>query len=195
MDIIYNIVEADKKLLLLFNGWHNTVLDTLMFYFSNTLFWTPLYLWLIYLLHKKYKKEVWIVILCAFTLILFTDQTANVFKALVQRLRPTHDPEIQHLVHTVNHYRGGMFGFFSSHAANAFGLVTYCLMMLKPTKYYIKTITIFYACLTSYSRIYLGVHFPIDIIAGIICGVVLAFLFYNFTLVILGKWKLLRHQN
>jgi undecaprenyl-diphosphatase len=115
---------------------------------------------------------------------------ANVFKALVQRYRPTHHPVFGNLVHTVNNYRGGKYGFFSSHAANAFALMMFVLLLLKPSAKYLKLVLISYACLTSYSRIYLGVHYPADIIVGAGCGIGLGFLFYNFTKVLLEKWNI-----
>lgn len=157
---------------------------------SNRLVWIPLYAWMLYLMYKKYGKGTWIILLCAIGLILFSDQTANVFKEIVQRFRPTHNPTFGHLVHTVNDYRGGTYGFFSGHATNAFALIMYSLLLLKPSKTYFKIILITYACVTSYSRIYLGVHYPADIIVGALCGLGLGFLFTNFTKVLLQKWNI-----
>jgi undecaprenyl-diphosphatase len=184
------IVEIDHQLFFYLNGLHQPWLDAVMVAFSNKLFWIPLYAWIIYLMYKKYGKSVFIFLLCAIALIFFSDQTANVFKALVQRYRPTHNPTFGHLVHTVNDYKGGTYGFFSSHASNAFALMMFVLLLLKPRTKYFKFILISYACLTSYSRIYLGVHYPADIIVGGVCGIGLGFLFSNFTRVLLEKWNI-----
>lgn len=184
------IVEADHQLFFYLNGLHQPWLDVVMEAFSNKLFWIPLYAWIIYLMYKKYEKGIFIILLCAIALIFFSDQTANVFKVLVQRYRPTHNPTFAHLVHTINDYRGGTYGFFSSHASNAFALLMFVLLLLKPASRAIKIIVISYACLTSYSRIYLGVHYPADIIAGAGCGLALGYLFYNFTKVLLEKWNI-----
>ncbi len=184
------IVEIDHQLFFYLNGMHQPWLDVVMEAFSNKLFWIPLYAWMIYLLYKKYEKGIFIILLCAIALIFFSDQTANVFKALVQRYRPTHNPNFGHLVHTVNDYKGGTYGFFSSHASNAFAIVMFVMLLLKPSTKYLKIILISYACLTSYSRIYLGVHYPADIIVGAGCGIGLGFLFYNFTKVLLEKWNI-----
>ena len=82
------------------------------------------------------------------------------------------------------------YGFFSSHAANAFALMFFIILMLKPAGKFFSIVCVAYACLTSYSRIYLGVHYPADILAGALCGLCLGFLFFNFTQVILNKWNI-----
>jgi undecaprenyl-diphosphatase len=190
MSAFDSIVEVDHQLFFFLNGLHQNWLDPVMNAFSNWVFWLPLYAWLTYLVYKKYGKGTIIILLCAACLIFFSDQTANVFKALVQRYRPTHNPTFGQLVHTVNNYKGGLYGFFSSHATNAFGIVMFVLLLLKPSQSYIKWICIGYACLTSYSRIYLGVHYPADILVGALSGVGLGFLFCNFTKVLLEKWNI-----
>jgi len=190
MSAFDTIVEADHKLFFFLNGLHQNWLDAPMTLVSNRLVWIPLYAWILYLLYRKYGKGTWIILLCAIGLILFSDQTANVFKEIVQRFRPTHNPTFGHLVHTVNEYRGGTYGFFSGHATNAFALIMYSLSLLKPSKTYFKIILISYACITSYSRIYLGVHYPADIFVGALCGIGLGFLFTNFTKVLLQKWNI-----
>ncbi len=190
MSAFDTIVEADHKLFFFLNGLHQNWLDAPMTLVSNRLVWIPLYAWMLYLLYKKYGKGTWIILLCAIGLILFSDQTANVFKEIVQRFRPTHNPAFGHLVHTVNEYRGGTYGFFSGHATNAFALIMFSLLLLKPSKTYFKIILISYACITSYSRIYLGVHYPADIFVGALCGIGLGFLFTNFTKVLLQKWNI-----
>lgn len=190
MGLFDTLVEADHQLFFYLNDAHQPWLDSVMMTMSNKFVWIPLYAWLLYLLYKKYQKGTIIILICTIGLIFFSDQTANVFKELVQRYRPTHHPSFGQLVHTVNDYRGGTYGFFSSHASNAFALMLFVLLLLKPTTSPFKVILICYACLTSYSRIYLGVHYPSDIIAGAICGLGLGFLFYNFTKVLLEKWNI-----
>jgi undecaprenyl-diphosphatase len=190
MSAFDTLVEFDHQLFFYINGAHRQWLDTIMPILSNRLTWIPLYALMLYKVFNKFGKAAWLVVCCTVLMIFFSDQTANVFKELVQRYRPTHHPIYGQFVHTVGDYRGGTYGFFSSHAANAFALMMFILLLLKPAGKYFAAACIGYACLTSYSRIYLGVHYPSDILAGAFCGLFLGFLFYNFTLVILNKWNI-----
>src|SRR5438132_13225048 len=121
------IIELDKKLLLFLNGFHSAALDPVMFLLSNTLFWLPLYLLLIFSVQRKYQKATLMIIGGAILTILLSDQiTATFMKPFFARLRPSHDPSLKGQVHLVNDftgnlYYGGLYGFASSHAANTFG--------------------------------------------------------------------------
>jgi len=102
--------------------------------------------------------------------------SVHLFKNVFQRLRPCHDPDISHLVHLVNNHCGGKYGFVSSHAANAFAVVGYTVMIIRNRYYTIGIIT--WATLVSYSRIYLGVHYPGDVLGGAVLGLGVGFLVY-----------------
>ena len=97
-------------------------------------------------------------------------------KPLVARLRPTHNPEIADLIHIVNGYRGGLYGFVSSHAANAFAFVIFTSCIIR-NRYYVLGITI-WALLTAYSRVYLGVHYVGDVVCGAVLGILVGLLVY-----------------
>ena len=149
-----------------------------MWYFSSKFFWTPIYALLLFSLYKKFKGKyfVWVVLFIALC-VLINDQTASgIFKNWIGRLRPSHDDSIASQLHFVfepngNLYKGGRFGFYSSHAANMAGVVTVFLLWMRPLKKILTALLILWVLLISYSRIYLGVHFPFDVLMGLFMGV------------------------
>ena len=151
------------------NGLHSSLADFIMFWISNKLIWIPFYCWLLYLIIKAYKKESFFIIILAIILICITDQVStNVFKVFFHRLRPCH--ALGDLVHLVNGYCGGPYGFISSHAANSFGIAVFIIYLLRKKYKYIIFIMLFWAVIISYSRIYLGAHYPADVTCGAVFG-------------------------
>lgn len=193
MSIFESLVTGDKSLFLTLNGLHTTWMDHFMWLMSETVVWLPFFLFFLYLLiRNKGSKSLWLMLTFAL-LITFTDQIASgVFKPLVERLRPTHDPELANLVHIVNNYRGGHYGFFSSHAANVFAFAGLSLMLIRNWVY--TVCILLWAGLISYSRIYLGVHFPLDILTGAIFGLLSSFGFY-YLYNSLNKVKSVKHSG
>jgi len=165
------ILELDRKLFLELNSsFHHPWLDQLMMFLSSTMAWIPLYLFLMYLLIKKFKKETWIVLLAVGLTILLADQLTSAFmKPFFERLRPSHEPALREVVNIVNQYRGGKYGFASSHAANTFGVATLMWLVLKAYRPWIGLLFL-WAAGVGYTRIYLGVHYPGDILAGFFVG-------------------------
>lgn len=170
MNLFETLVTWDKNMFLTLNGMHSTWMDHFMWLMSETIVWLPFFLFFIYVLvRNKQSQSFWLILTFAL-LITFTDQVASgVFKPLVERLRPTHDPAISNLVHVVNNYRGGHYGFFSSHAANVFAFAGLSLLLVRHWLY--TVLILIWASLISYSRIYLGVHFPLDILTGAVFGI------------------------
>jgi undecaprenyl-diphosphatase len=184
------ILDLDKKLLLCLNGFHHPLLDPVMFYFTKTFFWLPLYAFLIFLIFKNYKKQAWIVLLGAAITILFANEiTSTLMKPFFARLRPSHEPTLEGLVHLVNNYKGGLYGFASSHAANTFGTALFVWLALKPFYQWIGWIFL-WAALMTYTRIYLGVHYPGDILVGATVGMVSAWAAF-----LLTSWLLNRNAK
>lgn len=173
--MLEKLVHIDQVLLLTINGWHAPWADSFFWYVSKMLVWIPLYLMMVYAVVHKYRnwRQI-LVVLTGFALaIVAADQiSSGLIKPLVERLRPTHEPAIKGAVHLVRDYTGGLYGFVSSHAANtmAAGLL-FCLLMRKP---WITTGMIIWVALNCYSRMYLGVHYPGDILGGLIVGTVVA---------------------
>lgn len=167
LDIIKSI---DESLFLFLNAHHNSFFDPLMWLFSEKFYWAPLYVWFLWKLYKRYPKHFWTVLIAIALMITVSDQLCNLVKNNVMRLRPSQEPHLYSLVHVIHDYRGGMYGFYSSHASNAFALALFMITVFRGKWKYIMPISIIYAFLTAYSRIYLGVHYPGDVLTGAIIG-------------------------
>lgn len=162
------LLKWDSQLFLFLNGLHSPFWDPIMIFASGKLTWLPLYLLLIYFIARKYQwKTLWW--LLAITIVIVaTDQiSAGLFKNGFQRLRPCHTPELQNYIHLVGKC-GGQYGFISSHAANTFGVAVFLSFLF--SKRWVTYSLLVWAAFVSYSRIYLGVHFPGDVICGAIVG-------------------------
>ncbi len=170
--------RLDTSIFLFLNSLYSPFWDKVMWFISGRIEWIPLYLllagWVIY---KFRWKSVAIIIFVALLVITSDRASVHLFKDVFQRLRPCKNIDLQHLVHLVNNYCGGKYGFVSSHAANTFALATFLSLTLKNK---IFSFFIFsWAAVVSYSRIYLGVHYPGDILGGILLGIGLGLLFFQ----------------
>lgn len=169
LEILNNI---DHDLFIFLNGLNNDFFDVIMQYISGKLTWIPLYAFLLYLVIRKHKwKALWFV-LFVIVLITISDQTSLFFKHHFERLRPCHDPELESMVH---YFRcGGKYSFFSAHASNTFALASFVFLSFRERKYlYLRIIFIVFASLNAYSRVYLGVHFPGDVLFGAFMGIII----------------------
>ena len=179
--MIDQLIEYDKELLQFLNGFHAPWLDPVMLVLTETVAWLPLYIFLLYLIIKEHKKESWILLLGIAITILLADQiTASVMKPYFARLRPSREPTLQGLIHLVEGYRGGQFGFASSHAANTFGAATFFFLVFRHTKPWIACLFLWAAFMT-YTRIYLGVHYPGDVLVGASVGVICGWIGFKFS--------------
>lgn len=143
---------------------------------SSKLIWVPLYAFILVMLGIKYKRSLLLIIPIIILTVTASDQlSVHAFKEVFQRLRPCHEPELSGLVHTVNNKCGGLYGFVSSHASNSFAVAVLSLGLLR--KKWFTAVILFWAALVSYSRVYLGVHYPGDIIGGAMLGTLIAYAF------------------
>jgi undecaprenyl-diphosphatase len=186
--MIESINHIDTQLFLFLNGKNSPFWDIVMWYVSGTLFWLPLYLIIFFFIFKRLKWQGLITIFFLLLLILVSDQgSVHIFKNVFQRLRPCHQPEIANLVHLVSGKCGGQYGFISSHAANTFAFAMFISLFFKNLKF---SIFIFiWAAFVSYSRIYLGVHYPFDVLVGALYGMFAAYLIFLSHQYILEKYS------
>jgi undecaprenyl-diphosphatase len=179
------MIELDIALLKALNGLAIYGLDKVMLFLSGTLTWIPLFVyisWQLITTHGK-KYGIYAVILASLSVGMSDLVSSRIFKPTVQRHRPSHTEKLQDELHYAkdangNDYRGGAFGFYSSHASN-FAALTFFVLLALPRHYRLKTILILATVLTSLSRIYLGVHFPTDILMGWFMGGMFGYVFYK----------------
>lgn len=185
---IQQLIEIDRNLLLTLNGSDSLFWDGFMWTVTKTATWIPAVLVLLYVIFKNNRltQSVVILVMIALTITL-ADQIASGFcKPYFARFRPTQDPEIMYLVQTVHGYRGGLYGFISSHAANTFAVALFVSLLIR--NWGVTAMMFVWALIPSYSRIYLGVHYPGDIICGALCGCLVALLVYLFYAFVQRRW-------
>lgn len=170
------------------NGSDSAFLDRFMWLYTGKEVWLPLAILIIgVLVYKKNWRESLLIILAIALVVLLCDQFAShVCKPLFTRFRPTHHPDFMEQVKTVFNYRGGLYGFISSHAANAFGFATLMALIMK-NRWFGWTLFL-WATLTAYTRIYLGVHFISDVVPGIVVGTLFGYVVYRLYLFVRSKW-------
>ena len=168
MEFLNLLKSWDKDLLLFLNGMHSSLWDYSMTLFTLTPTWLIFYATILTIIIKKHGKKSLFIFIAIALMILCADQFAGILKHTVQRLRPSNDPAFSQLVH-VFFKKGGQFGFVSAHAANTFAIATFTSLLFRSHKY---AMFIFpWAFIIAYSRIYLGVHYPGDVIFGAILGI------------------------
>lgn len=170
--------ELDTSLFLFLNGLHTPFWDGIMAGVSGKLIWLPLYLFILYLLYRRYGYKTLVLLFFIVLLISLSDQlSVKAFKDVFQRLRPCHEPSLAGLVHTVNNKCGGSWGFVSSHASNSFAVALFSLLLIRDKRFTMGIL--FWAFWVSYSRVYLGVHYPGDILGGALLGTFVGWLVYR----------------
>ena len=173
------IKQWDEELFLWLNSFHSDALDPIIFQMTETVTWLPLFAFLIYKIYKVDPKNSWWIFGGILLTILISDQvTSGIMKPFFERLRPCHDPRWEGMMHNYGRC-GGLYGFVSSHAANTFGLAVFLNRKLKGKIKGLRWLYL-YAVVVSYTRIYLGVHYPWDIFLGAAMGTLAAWFSWFF---------------
>lgn len=181
--------DIDSTALLTVNGWNSAFQDAFWWMISAKWASVLLMLTLLWLLMHQNRRHALLTIVMLVLAFTVADQlSSGLIKHLVERPRPTHDPSLESLVHVVNGYRGGMYGFVSSHAANSFAAATLIALIIR---YRVVLVSLFsWSLLQCYSRVYLGVHYPGDILGGICVGIITGVLVWQLMRWIERRWSL-----
>lgn len=182
----------DSDLFLFLNGLHADWMDGVMALITKMWVWFPLYLLLIYWTVKQYGKRCWWVFLAVAIVVLCSDQlSSHVCKPLFHRLRPCYNTDLQDLIHLPKGLAGGKYGFVSSHAANTFAVASFLTATLRKNHKWMGIVLYLWAFISSYSRIYMGYHYPGDILCGAILGILIGLTLWKVFqyLVVKKVWK------
>lgn len=173
-------IDIDSQLFLFLNSLRTDWLDPVMIAITEMWVWLPIYLLLIYFAVKQYGKRCWMVFLAVGLVVLCSDQlSAHVCKPLFHRLRPCYNVDFQDLINLPKGKAGGHYGFVSSHAANTFAIGTFLTVAFRKKAKWVGWMLFAWAFLSSYSRIYIGYHYPGDIFCGAVLGILIGLIIWR----------------
>jgi undecaprenyl-diphosphatase len=171
------IIALDKQLLVYLNSLGSSAFDPLWLFITKQSHWTPFFLILLYFVFKKLgTKQTTILLLFIAVLLTINNEITELFKAHFQRLRPCNDLAIKDIIRNIK--PSNTFSFFSGHSSNSMAVFVFLYLIFKKHYKYFWLL-IFWPLIFAYSRIYLGLHFPTDILAGFTCGLIMGNLWYK----------------
>lgn len=165
------LTDIDRSVLAFFNGSDSLFVDNLTVILTSGLTWIPLYLSLLYVVIKNNDtmKQIMLVVGCVILSIILSDGMADfIVKPMVERLRPSNDPFIKYTVNVVNDMRGSSYSFFSAHASNTFCVAMFFSLLVRNKVFVITMVS--WSLVNCWTRMYLGLHYPSDILAGLVWG-------------------------
>lgn len=189
--MIDKLEHLDQQVFLFLNSLHAPWLDPVMYALSGKLIWLPLYVAILAWLGVREKKKFLFMVLFILLAVILTDQGTNLLKFTVRRLRPCHEPSLEGLVHMVGTRCGGLYSFVSAHAANSFNVAFISLLFIR--KNWFTVFIISWAIIIGYSRIYLGVHYPGDVLCGSLWGAFIGWSVYTLYMYVDRK-RSLKHK-
>lgn len=178
-ELIDKLLPLERKLFLFLNEGGSVFWDNAMWTYTGIVTWVPMVLFILYIAFRNQELKEGLLVLVSIALVLLLSNliSASFFKPTFQRYRPSHHPDYKDLVNIINDFRGGDYGFISGHATNSFALAFFFSQLFKNRL--VTFSMMFWATLNSYSRIYLGVNFISDIVAGFIVGLLIGLLVYE----------------
>ena len=186
--MLEQLLQYDKELFLFLNNLGSSTWDTLWLLITNKWSFVPMYVLLLVFIHNKLgMKTMWMAVLVIVLMITFTDQITNLFKHTFQRPRPCREEELQELIRFIAK-RCGRYGFFSGHSSNSMAAAVFAGLLLKPFYKNLIFILLLWSAIVAYSRIYVGVHYPLDIVCGLAFGAVSGYLFYKLNAFLIKKF-------
>ena len=182
--MIEELLKYDTDLFLFLNNLGSEPWDDLWTLITNKLTFIPLYAILLFLVYKNYGlKGMLVIIVCAALMITTADQLANLFKHGFQRPRPCGEEALQEIMRFVVD-RCGRYGYFSGHAVNSMATAVFMGLLIKNKYYYLPFVLLLWAFIVGYSRIYVGVHYPLDVLTGMFFGGIIGWVFYRLQLIL-----------
>jgi len=190
--MLEELVQLDTELFIYLNTLGTDAWDGFWMFYTTKFNWIPFYAILAFLMYKRLNTKMFLLTLLVIALMItFTDQITNLFKkVLVMRLRPCHNDDIDGLFRLVKSYCGGKYGYFSGHASNSMAVAVFTSLMLRSKYKFLPYILIIWAMAMGYSRIYIGVHYPLDVLSGMLFGAFSGFLFYKLDMYLQSRFQL-----
>lgn len=182
------LIRYDQEVFLYLNALGSPAFDGFWMFVTNKYSSIPLYLGLLWLSFRTFgKRRILVLFVCVALMVLCTDQFTNFFKHGVARLRPCYDLHVIPLMRLVKETCGGNYGYFSGHASNSFALATFFTALLHKRYPVLLPVLFLWAALVGYSRIYIGVHYPLDVVSGALVGTFMGWMFSKLYILILPK--------